>query len=222
VSNREIAYGSGNLCAMDAGGRNEPTCFASEETSWRAQPEMAPDGRRILYSSYQGRQWHQLWLTTLTDNAPLPLTFGEFDRTQARWSPNGRRIAYISNETGNVTLWIQDVVGGERRQIVAKRRKYLAPVATLRLRITDAQGRTMPGRFSVFGSDRRQYGPDEGWLHADDGIDPVRQREETRYFHCASECSVTVPVGEANIPRASVSSLSRPMRTSPSRYNSPD
>ena len=36
----------------------------SEETSWSARPELAPDGKRLLFASYHGRQWHQLWLTT--------------------------------------------------------------------------------------------------------------------------------------------------------------
>ena len=49
--------------------------------------------------------------------ATLPLTFGEFDATQARWSPDGRRVAYISNESGNVALWIREFTGGAREQI---------------------------------------------------------------------------------------------------------
>ena len=49
--------------------------------------------------------------------APLPLTFGEFDRTQARFSPDGNRIGYISNENGNTSLWVQDMVGGARTRI---------------------------------------------------------------------------------------------------------
>ena len=101
VSNREIAYGTGDLCSAAVDGASEFECFVHEETSWRARPEVAPDGRRVLYSSYQGRQWHQLWLTTLAGDAQLPLTFGDFDATAARWSPDGRRIAYISNEDGN-------------------------------------------------------------------------------------------------------------------------
>ena len=115
VSNREIAYGSGDLCSAAVDGASDFECFVHEETSWRARPEVAPDGRRVLYSSYQGRQWHQLWLTTLAGDAQLPLTFGEFDATQARWSPDGRRIAYVSNEDGNLSLWVLEAVGGERR-----------------------------------------------------------------------------------------------------------
>ena len=113
VSNHEVAYGSGSLCIVEGGRQDEPRCFIAEETSWRAQPEVAPDGRRVLYSSYQGRQWHQLWLTTLAGDAALPLTFGEFDITQARWSPDGGRIAYISNEDGNLSLWVREFVGGD-------------------------------------------------------------------------------------------------------------
>ena len=73
----------------------------SEETSWSARPEPSPDGKQVLFASYHGRQWRQLWLTTPDGAAPLPLTFGEFDRSSARWSPDGERIAYISNEHGN-------------------------------------------------------------------------------------------------------------------------
>jgi Tol biopolymer transport system component len=56
---------------------------------------VAPDGRRLLYSSYHGGQWHQLWLTTTADAAPLPLTYGAFDRRNARWSPDGSRVAFV-------------------------------------------------------------------------------------------------------------------------------
>ena len=42
----------------------------AEETAWRAQPQVAADGKRVLFSSFHGRQWHQLWLTTV-DGAAL-------------------------------------------------------------------------------------------------------------------------------------------------------
>ena len=64
-----------------------------DETTWAARPELSPDGKRLLYSTYQGRQWHQLWVTTPDGGSPLPLTFGEFDRRNARWSPDGNARA---------------------------------------------------------------------------------------------------------------------------------
>ena len=199
VSNREVAYGSGNLCSVALDDSGDLKCFLAEETSWRANPQVAPDGRRVLYSSYQGRQWHQLWLTTLAGDATLPLTFGEFDATHARWSPDGRRIAYISNETGDVSLWVRDVVGGKRVKIAARERRQRRPMHEVVLAVTDEQGQPSSARVSVVGGDGRYYAPEDAWVHADDGFDPARQREETHYFHCASRCTVRLPAGEARI-----------------------
>ena len=198
VSNREIAYGTGDLCSAAVDGAGEIECFVHEETSWRARPEVGPDGRRVLYSSYQGRQWHQLWLTTLAGDAQLPLTFGEFDATQARWSRDGRRIAYISNEDGNVALSVIDAVGGARMRIVARDRKYSRPVAKVQIQLKSAE-QSVAGRISVVGVDERYYGPDDRWLHADDGFDPVRVPAEVRYFHCPGLCTLMLPIGEARI-----------------------
>jgi TolB protein len=199
VSNRENAYGTGPICSISLEAGSAPSCFLNEETSWRANPEVAPDGRRVLYSSYQGRQWHQLWVTTLKGEATLPLTFGEFDITQARWSPDGRRVAYISNESGNVTLWIREFTGGARRQISPKIRHYVRPTAQLSIKLTDESGKSVSGRVSVRGSDARAYAPDNAWVSADDSFDPSTQLEETRYFDCHGECVVSVPLGEAKI-----------------------
>lgn len=199
VSNHEVAYGSGDLCSVAVDSAEEPFCFGHEEASWRSQPEVAPDGRRVLYSSYQGRQWHQLWLTTPEGDATLPLTFGDFDITRARWSPDGRHIAYISNEGGNTALWVSEFVGGERQRIEAQQKKYKRTMLPVRIKVTNTQGQRLAARLSVVGSDQRFYGPDDRWLHADDGFDPQRQREETRYFHCMDECTVLLPQGAARI-----------------------
>ncbi len=199
VSNRDIAYGSGSLCVITLESSDVPRCFNAEESSWRAQPEVAPDGRRVLYSSYQGRQWHQLWLTTLAADATLPLTFGEFDITQGRWSPDGRQVAYISNEQGNLALWVREFVGGKSIRIEARQRQYRRTMTPLKIRVTDSAGKSVASRISVVGSDARSYAPDDRWVHADDGFDPQRQSEETRYFHCGGECTVMLPEGEARI-----------------------
>ena len=199
VSNRENAYGTGPICSIALEAGSAPSCFINEETSWRANPEVAPDGRRVLYSSYQGRQWHQLWLTTLKGEATLPLTFGEFDVTQARWSPDGRRVAYISNESGNVALWIRDFSGGAKWQISPKTRHYARPTAPLSIELSDETGKPVAGRVSVRGGDARAYAPEDAWVMADDSFDPATQIEETRYFHCAGQCVVNVPLGETEI-----------------------
>ena len=98
LTNTEVAWGSGDIWSVAVDDPRERRKVWSEETSWSARPEMSPDGKRILFASYHGRQWRQLWLTTPGGAAPLPLTFGDFDLSNARWSPDGTRIAFVSNE----------------------------------------------------------------------------------------------------------------------------
>ena len=199
VGNADVAWGTGDLWSAAVDDPDDRQRVLREETSWSARPELAPDGRRLLYSSYHGRQWHQLWLTTPAGASPLPLTFGEFDLRNARWSPDGTRVAYMSNEHGNTALVVHDVIGGARTPIVAKRRRHRLPQADLTIEVRDGRGQSAPARVTVLGADARAYAPDAAWMHADDGFDRARQPIETRYFHCASPCTLGVPAGEVKI-----------------------
>ena len=198
VSNRGRVWGTGGLWQVALGSvRPGPMRLVrDEETSWKARPDWAPDGKRVVWSSYAGRQWHQLFLTTAQGGEPFQLTYGDYDATNARWSPDGRRVAYISNERGNTSLWIVDVPGGARREIVARHARYLSPNGAVRVTVTDASGRSLPARLSVTHRDGRAYGPSDAWLHADDGFDRRQRAMEFTYFHADRPATVTLPVGE--------------------------
>ena len=199
VSNDEVAWGTGDIWSVAADNPNDRHKVLSEETSWSARPETSPDGKQILFASYHGRQWRQLWLTTPDGTAALPLTFGEFDRSNARWSPDGDRIAYISNENGNTSLAVRDFVGGATTPIVAKTMRYRGLRGQLTLDVRDQQGRSVPARVAIVTSDGRAVAPDGSWMHGDDGFDRALQPSETHYFHCPSTCTVQVPAGDTSI-----------------------
>src|SRR5262249_23945544 len=137
LGNRDVAWGTGDIWSVSVADPSDRRRVLSEETSWSARAELSPDGRRLLFISYHGRQWRQLWLTTPDGAPPLPLTFGEFDRGNARWSPDGERIAFISNEHGNTSLVVRDAVGGAEIQINARTRRHIAHQARLTLDIRD-------------------------------------------------------------------------------------
>ena len=145
VSNRETAHGSGGIWSVAADGSGEPRRLHDEETNWRASPDVAPDGRRIIYSSYHGRQWHQLWLATTDGGTVYPLTFGEFDRTEARWSPDGKRIAFVSNQDGQPSLWVQTFAGGALQRVEPRVRHYKVARAELQGRRAGPDGPSRPG-----------------------------------------------------------------------------
>jgi TolB protein len=203
VSNAEIPWGTGTICSVTvANGKIECLTRHQVETSWAARPEVAPEGKRILYSNYHGGQWHQLWLTTTEGAAPLPLTYGEFDRRNARWAPDGKRIAYISNESGNTELYVQEFFGGARKSIlwtkVRRTRRLVAPAFIL-IRPQDADGNPISARVSVLGSDQRWHGDWRIWMHGDEAYDRALFPSEVHYFHCPGECSVNVPPGKTVI-----------------------
>jgi hypothetical protein len=199
VSNPDVAWGTGDIWSVAADNPNDRHKVLSEETSWSTRPEISPDGKQVLFASYHGRQWRQLWMTTPDGAAPLPVSFGEFDRWNARWSPDGRHIAYISNEQGNTSLVVQDLAGGSTTPIAAARRRYKHSEASLTLDIRDEQGRSVPARVAVLGSDGRAAAPAAAWMHADDGFDRSLQPGETHYFHCSSTCTLDVPGGATAI-----------------------
>jgi len=199
VGNREVAWGSGDLWVVPVDQPAAARKVLTEETTWSAHPEPAPAGQRVLYSSYRGQQWHQLWLTTLDGAAPLPLTFGDFDARNARWSPDGRRVAYISNERGNTALVVQDTIGGARQVVEPSVRHFLQPQARLELDIVDEAGRRTPARVAIVASDGRAYAPEGAWMQADDGFDRARQPLETHYFHCQPPCALELPPGAATV-----------------------
>ncbi len=199
VGNREVAWGSGDLWVVPVDRPASARKVLSEETTWSAHPEPAPAGTRLLYSSYRGRQWHQLWLTTLDGAAPLPLTFGDFDARNARWSPDGRRVAYISNERGNTALVVVDLVGGARQFVEARERRTREPQGRLEIDVVDGSGGRTPARIAVVASDGRAYAPEGAWMHGDDGFDRARQPMETHYFHCQPPCALDLPPGPASV-----------------------
>lgn len=199
VTNNEVAWGSGDIWSVSVDDPEDRRKVLSEETSWSARPEPSPDGKQILFASYHGRQWRQLWLTTPTGAAALPLTFGDFDRSNARWSPDGERIAYISNEGGNTRLEVRDFIGGATTGVVAKSRRTKRPESQLTLDIRDELGRSVPARIAILGSDGRALAPSSAWMHADDGFDRTKQAAETHYFHCSSICTVDAPPGRTSI-----------------------
>ena len=205
VSNRGKIWGSGGIwrlpvCPPSACPSDRLTAVHDEESTWRMRPDWALDGRRVVYASYLGRQWHQLWLTTADGGDPLQLTYGDFDATSPRWAPDGRRIAYISNEAGNTALWVVGIPGGSRQKIEARRRVYREPVGRLTISVVDAvTGRPTPARVSVTLSDGRGAAPDDAWRHADEAFDRTQRRFEATYFHTAGRSTLTVPAGELSI-----------------------
>src|SRR5262249_25160244 len=87
VSNRGHINGTGGFWRIKA----EPGAVTREihyeETNWKARPDFSPDGSRMVYSSYLGRQWHQLWVMPANGGDALPISYSskELDFPSRYW-----------------------------------------------------------------------------------------------------------------------------------------
>jgi len=200
VANPEVPYGTGSLWRLSLDRERTLTLVREEETSWQARPDWSPDGKRIIYSSYAGRQWHQPWVTTASGKGqPFPLGYGKYDVSPVRWSPTADRIAFISNEGGSLSLWIQEAAGGKRHRLEIAQRQYLNPMGTLHISTANGAGKEIPARISVRAADGRSYAPPDAWIHSDDGFDRQVMPYELQYFHSSGEAELRIPAGPVTI-----------------------
>ena len=210
ISNKGHIHGTGGFWLQDA----EPGAPAREihyeETNWKARPDFSPDGSRVVYSSYLGRQWHQLWVMPAKGGDAFPLSYGDYDNTNVRWSPDGKSLAFISNRNGNTQLWLQDVVSGRQRGLPRAERKFRRITVSLTLSIVDEKNQPVAARVSIVGKDGRFYAPDDAWIHADDGYDRAKQPFESHYFYTSGTSSLTIP--DQVIQVDAVSGFERPLQ----------
>jgi len=200
VSNRGRIYGTGGFWRMKAEAGAALRELRYEETTWKARPDWSRDGKRVVYASYAGGQWHQLWLMTADGGDVFPLTYGDFDATAPRWSPDARKIAYVTNEGGNTALRVIEVPGGRVTRLEAALREPLGPTAQLTIAVRDAGGGPLAARLSVMGEDGRHFAPDDARRQADDGFTRSERRFEYGYWHApAAPQSVTVPAGRVEV-----------------------
>jgi Tol biopolymer transport system component len=206
VSNRDHIYGTGGFWRTPS--RAAPGAdlaagvaaheFHYEETNWKARPDVSPDGR-LVYSSYLGRSWHNLWVMPAGGGDAFPIGYGDWDETYPRWSPDGTRVAFISNKSGSTDIGIERVPGGVAETLAITERRYLAPMARLHLDIKDSKGMAGFARVSITDATGRFYAPANAWISADDAFDRRERRVEAHYFHAHGAEEIDVPAGAVTV-----------------------
>ncbi len=197
ISNREIAHGTGDLVSIKAEGGDQ-TMIQHEETNWQTHPDISPDGSRFVYSSYLGRSWHQLWLLPSKGGHPIPLTYGEYDNSSPRWSPDGKKIAFISNRGGNTSLWLVNAYDGGQKEVIQDELIFLRPHTPLRIEVQDERGNAVASRISIMDGKGKFHAPSAALIHADDSRF-ASQTFESHYFHQEGPVQLMVPEDKLSI-----------------------
>jgi dipeptidyl aminopeptidase/acylaminoacyl peptidase len=89
-----------------------------------ADPQISPDGRLVVYAvttvtdAAGNKTSSNLWLADADGKSPpRQLTTTDKKDRHPRWSPDGRRILFESNRSGDGQLWVIDLAGGEAQQV---------------------------------------------------------------------------------------------------------
>jgi len=68
----------------------------------------SPDGRFLVYSDVHPKTRYDIWILPLVgDRKPVAYLRSEFDEGQSQVSPNGRWLAYTSNESGRMEVYVR-------------------------------------------------------------------------------------------------------------------
>jgi Tol biopolymer transport system component len=79
------------------------------------EPEdWSPDGRYIAANRATANGGYDLWILPVSgDEEPYSLVTSDFDVGYARFSPDGKWLAYLSNESGQYETYVTRFPGGE-------------------------------------------------------------------------------------------------------------
>jgi|DewCreStandDraft_5_1066085.scaffolds.fasta_scaffold00144_84 dipeptidyl aminopeptidase/acylaminoacyl peptidase len=85
-------------------------------------PQVSPDGRWVAFTvttidKAQDTRNTDIWLVPTAGGEPRQLTTHPAADARPRWSPDGRKLAFISTRDGTSQIWVMDVTGGEPERL---------------------------------------------------------------------------------------------------------
>ena len=94
------------------------------ELEWALDPQIAPDGRAVVYRRsgfdiMSDRRRGDLWLLDTEDGTHRKLSSAELDESEARWSPDGTRIAYVREAGGDqgAEIFVHWIASGQSARL---------------------------------------------------------------------------------------------------------
>src|SRR5437667_4161145 len=96
--------------------------------------QIAPDGGSVTFSRAAsadsgGRVRVNLWRVPFAGGDPQPLTSAETEDWHPRWSPDGRRLAFLSRalaDRATARVFVMPSTGGDARAVTPEREDVMA------------------------------------------------------------------------------------------------
>lgn len=115
-----VLLASGMLAATSAGAQTRRAMTFDDFATMRgvSDPQISPDGRSVLYAVRTtdvsaNKRTTQTFVVPISGGAPQLFPSADATVSDARWSPDGKHIAYISGDQ----IWVSDPSGANARQL---------------------------------------------------------------------------------------------------------
>ncbi len=87
-----------------------------------SDPQISPDGRTVSFTVQtidlpNNKRPKQIYVVALDGGAPRRITYAGEDNERARWSPDSKQIAYISDRSGSAQVWLMDADGQNAKPV---------------------------------------------------------------------------------------------------------
>src|SRR5205085_10434204 len=99
-----------------------PTIEQSLSMKGVSNPRISPDGRLVAYQE-RTTDWdqnafvNQIWIANAATGERYQLTSGKKSSNSAAWSPDSRRLAFLSDREGKSQIYLISPSGGEAFQL---------------------------------------------------------------------------------------------------------
>ena len=85
-------------------------------------PQLSPDGKLVAFTVQTvdvaaNKKPVQVWIVPLEGGAPRQITRDGESNQRPRWSPDSKRIAYVSDRAGSSQIWMMDPDGRNATQV---------------------------------------------------------------------------------------------------------
>jgi Tol biopolymer transport system component len=139
--------GSYDLFVMDADGRN--LSRITSDPGNESEPRWTPDGSRILYTLTPAGGLPQIRSVGIGGQGDRAVIGPPHGNQSPALSPDGRRLAFVSNRDGNQDIYLTDLPSGEPRRLTRTKEREsnprFLPDGAL-LYVTEAGGRAKGSR----------------------------------------------------------------------------
>jgi dipeptidyl aminopeptidase/acylaminoacyl peptidase len=115
-----VVFASFTFAAFD----KTPTVDQSLSLKSAGNPRISPDGRFVAYQ-VQETNWEEnafeseIWMVIVATGERFQLTNAKKSSSAPQWSPDGKRLAFVSDRDGKRQLYIITPTGGESLQLTS-------------------------------------------------------------------------------------------------------